>query len=401
MIKINDCIKLKITDITNLGSGVGIYQNKKIYIPKTVPNDYIISKITSINTNYIKGALKEILEESKDRIPSLCPYYDLCGGCHFRTINLKKENDIKYNYIKKLFKDYKVMPITTCNENNYRNKVTLHIKNDKIGYYQENTHDLVNIHTCPLLNENINRILPTIEKLNLTNTKEIMIRYSTYYDEILIKITGNIPNIEPLKQIPNIKSIYQENTLIYGKSYIKEKINNIDYTIYPNAFFQVNTTMIKPLYDKVKSYATTGNNLLDLYCGTGSIGIYLKDNYKNILGIDIVKDSIKNANINKKINNIDNITFICKDAKEVTNSAFDTVILDPPRKGLSKDVITYLKNIKPKKIVYVSCNPNTLKRDIKLLEEIYKIEEISPFNMFPRTNHVECVSVLHRKSLEK
>ncbi len=398
MIKVNDTLNIEITDITNLGSGIGTYENKKIYVPKAIKGDYIKLKITNIKSKYITGEIKQILKESTSRTPSNCPFYNTCGACHFRTISYEEENKIKYDYLKKIFNNYQLSPMITCNNDNYRNKVTFHVKESKIGYYQDNTHTLIEIDNCRLLHPNINTILPYLQKLDLTNVKEIMLRTSTYYNETMIKFTGQIKNIETLKQLQNVKSIYLNNTLLYGNKYIKERINNLDYTIYPNSFFQINSNMVKALYDKVKEYAQYGNNLLDLYCGTGTIGIYLKDNYKKILGIDIVKDNIENANINKKINNANNITFICKDAKYVTNNNFDTIVVDPPRIGMSKEVITYINRIKPDKIIYVSCNPNTLKRDLNLLKDIYTLKEITPINMFPRTNHVECVSLLQKKT---
>ena len=154
--------------------------------------------------------------------------------------------------------------------------------------------------------------------------------------------------------------------------------------------------MTKTLYDIVKKYASTGNNLLDLYCGTGTIGIYLSDNFNKVTGIEIVEDAIKNALINKELNNIDNINFICQDAKDLNKGLFDVIVVDPPRKGLTSSLIEKLQEINPQKIVYVSCNPNTLKRDISLLNN-YEVIEITPVNMFPKTQHCEAVCLLTRK----
>ena len=153
--------------------------------------------------------------------------------------------------------------------------------------------------------------------------------------------------------------------------------------------------MIK-LYDLNRKYAEKGNKLLDLYCGTGTIGIYLSDLYKEVFGIEINKDSVKNAKLNKKLNNIKNIDFICSDASNIKEK-YDTITVDPPRIGLSKKVIEKILEIKPEKIIYTSCNPNTLKRDIKLLEDNYYVKEITPVNMFPKTEHIEVVCYLSRK----
>ena len=193
----------------------------------------------------------------------------------------------------------------------------------------------------------------------------------------------------------NITSIYLNDKLIYGESYIIEKIDNIKYSIYPDSFFQVNKDNMKIMYDKAREYAGYGNNLLDLYCGTGTIGIYLKDNFKHIDGIEINKDSIKNANINKKLNNINNINFVCGDASIAKNNNYDVIIVDPPRSGLSKKVIDFLNKSNAKRIVYISCNPKTLKRDIDLLNN-YKMIKLEIINMFNKTKHIECITLLEK-----
>ena len=193
----------------------------------------------------------------------------------------------------------------------------------------------------------------------------------------------------------NIDSIYLNNKHMYGKEYITEVINDNKYSIYPESFFQVNYGSMKELYDIVRDYSGKGDKLLDLYCGTGSIGMYLKDNFKNITGIEINKSCVDNANINKRINNIPNIKFILGDAKKALKDKYDTVIVDPPRSGLSKEVINVLNSIETK-IVYVSCNPDTLKRDIELLNN-YELDKLSIVNMFPKTKHIEVVAVLKVK----
>ena len=214
----------------------------------------------------------------------------------------------------------------------------------------------------------------------------------------MIIINGNIKvfNYDELINKYKISSIYLNNKLIYGNAYIIEEINNIKYSIYPNAFFQVNRENMIILYDKVKEYAGVGNKLLDLYCGTGTISIYLKDNFKEITGIEINKESILNANINKNLNNIKNIHFICGDASNIKDTNFDVVIVDPPRSGLSKKVINLLNKINSNRIIYVSCNPNTLKRDIELLNN-YNIKNIECVNMFNKTKHIEVICFLERE----
>ena len=397
MIKIGDIKEVNIISNTNLGDGVGRIENKPIYIKNAVSKDKLEVKITRVNKKYLQGEIVKIVKESEDRVKPLCPYFTKCGGCTFWNVNITKENEIKENYIKRLFPNVKVNTIIANNEINYRNKVTFHIHNGKLGYYQKNSNNLVIIEECLILNKEINKIKKYLETLDLTKVTEIMIRYSNNYDELLINFKGQLKDYNNLKKIKNIKSIYINNYLVYGNPTIKEKINNLEFLIGPNSFFQINTNMIANLYDSIKNFITPSSSLLDLYCGTGTIGIYLNEYFEHILGIDIVKENIENAFLNKEINKIDNISFQHKDASSIENTYFDVVIVDPPRAGLGEKTKEHLLNINSKIIIYVSCNPNTLKKDIEKLKEKYQLVEITPVNMFPKTEHIECVSLLIHK----
>lgn len=397
MIKIGDIKEVNIISNTNLGDGVGRIENKPIYIKNAVSKDKLEVKITRVNKKYLQGEIVKIVKESEDRVKPLCPYFPKCGGCTFWNVNINKENEIKENYIKRLFPNVKVNTIISNNEINYRNKVTFHIHNGKLGYYQKNSNNLVLIDECLILNKEINKIKKYLETLDLTKVTEIMIRYSNNYDELLINFKGQLKDYDHLKKIKNIKSIYINNDLVYGNPTIKEKINNLEFLIGPNSFFQINTNMIANLYNSIKNFITPSSSLLDLYCGTGTIGIYLNEYFEHILGIDIVKENIENAFLNKEINKIDNISFQHKDASSIENTYFDVVIVDPPRAGLGEKTKEHLLNINSKIIIYVSCNPNTLKKDIEKLKEKYQLVEITPVNMFPKTEHIECVSLLIHK----
>ena len=397
MIKIGDIKEVNIISNTNLGDGVGRIENKPIYIKNAVSKDKLEVKITRVNKKYLQGEIVKIVKESEDRVKPLCPYFPKCGGCTFWNVNITKENEIKENYIKRLFPNVKVNTIISNNEINYRNKVTFHIHNGKLGYYQKNSNNLVIIEECLILNKEINKIKKYLETLDLTKVTEIMIRYSNNYDELLINFKGQLKDYNNLKKIKNIKSIYINNDLVYGNPTIKEKINNLEFLIGPNSFFQINTNMIANLYNSIKNFITPSSSLLDLYCGTGTIGIYLNEYFEHILGIDIVKENIENAFLNKEINKIDNISFQHKDASSIENTYFDVVIVDPPRAGLGEKTKEHLLNINSKIIIYVSCNPNTLKKDIEKLKEKYQLVEITPVNMFPKTEHIECVSLLIHK----
>ncbi|MDD5980104.1 MAG: 23S rRNA (uracil(1939)-C(5))-methyltransferase RlmD [bacterium] len=398
----NDYLDCLIIDEDNYGNGIAKIDNFVIFIKGAFLNEKVKIKIIKKEKHFAIGKLVSVENSSPKRKKIKCPYFYDCGGCNYLHLEEKEELDKKQDYLNSLFNSYKVNKIESVNCYNYRNKVVLHVENKKLGFYLNDTNYLVEIDKCLLISDTMNNLINILKKFDLGKITKIMIRETFYTKEILISFYGDINNAD-LKKLNNynIKSIYLNNKLIKYNKNIREKINNLEYIIGNNSFFQVNTLCMEKLYQKIKEYAGSGDKLLDLYCGTGTIGMFLKDNFKNVLGVEVVKEAISNANENKKINNIENIDFICDDAKIIKNKSFSCVIVDPPRNGLSKDVIDNLKNIKTEKLIYVSCNPKTLKKDLLSLEDKYNVIEITPFNMFPRTNDVECVSLLYRKKLEK
>ena len=390
--KINDIYEVIIESVDDLGNGVTRINNIVVFVPYTLSNEKVKIKIVSISKRFAVGKVIEFITKSDKRCEVKCNCYNECGGCNFLHINFNDELSIKINYINKLF-NTNINTVLTNNEYNYRNKATFHIKDGKIGYYSEKTNNIIEINNCLLLDNRINDIYNYLKEHELSTISEVIIRVTT--KDIMIVFKGEKYDINDLINNFNITSIYLNDKLIYGESYIIEEIDNIKYSIYPDSFFQVNKDNMKIMYDKTREYAGYGNNLLDLYCGTGTIGIYLKDNFKHIDGIEINKDSIKNANINKKLNNINNINFVCGDASIAKNNNYDVIIVDPPRSGLSKKVIDFLNKSNSKRIVYISCNPKTLKRDIDLLNN-YKMIKLEIINMFNKTKHIECITLLEK-----
>ena len=390
--KINDIHEVIIESVDDIGNGVTRINNIVVFIPYTLKNEKVKIKIVSISKRFAVGKVIEFITKSDKRCEVKCNCYNECGGCNFLHINFNDELSIKINYINKLF-NTNINTVLTNNEYNYRNKATFHIKDGKIGYYSEKTNNIIEINNCLLLDNRINDIYNYLKEHELSTISEVIIRVTT--KDIMIVFKGEKYDINDIINHFNITSIYLNDKLIYGESYIIEEIDNIKYSIYPNSFFQVNKNNMKIMYDKAREYAGYGNNLLDLYCGTGTIGIYLKDNFKHIDGIEINKDSIKNANINKKLNNINNIKFISGDASIAKNNNYDVIIVDPPRSGLSKKVIDFLNKSNSKRIVYISCNPKTLKRDIDLLNN-YKMIKLEIINMFNKTKHIECITLLEK-----
>lgn len=391
--KLNDEYDVIINDIDNNMNGITRIDNLVVFVPCALKDEEVTIRIIDIKKRYAVGRIIRFIKKSKFRNNKVCDKYFECGGCSFLHTSFDIELENKKKELCELF-NIDDINILTNNEFNYRNKATFHVMNGKIGYYSENSHDLICFDECLLVDERINEIYNYLKECDLYNIESVVVRVSN--NEIMVVFKGNRETFNDKGLFDQVNSVYLNNELIYGNPYIIMDVNGFKYSIYPDAFFQVNTETMKIMYDKVREYALNGNNLLDLYCGTGTIGIYLSKNFNSVTGVEINSSSIKNANINKKLNNLNNINFICGDAKIVSKSNYDVIVVDPPRCGLSKDVIKYLNNSKAKRIVYVSCNPKTLKRDIELLIN-YNLTKIEGINMFNKTKHVETVCVLERK----
>lgn len=401
-------MQYKIEKLDNFGRGISHINNKIVFISNALEDEVVDATTTYSNKKFDEAKVNEIIEVSRMRIKPICPYFDICGGCNLLHMNYDDQLKFKYNKVKDIIFKYlkeniKVNDVIYSNQFNYRNKASFEVK-EKLCYKMRKSTNLVDIKYCYLLDNNINDIVHVLNNLNLKNINNITIR--TGEEDIMVIISGNPTQeiIDALKE--KAKSIYVNDKLVYGRSNIVSKIGNYEFFVSDKSFFQVNKYNVKNLYDKVLECAElTGNeNILDLYCGTGTIGIYLSKYAKSVIGIEVNEQAIFDANVNKNKNNIENISFICdttSNINNIVNNDFDVIIVDPPRSGLDKNTINFLINSKAKRVVYVSCDIMTLVRDLNILKQDYDIREITPVDMFPNTYHVECVSVLHRKSLEK
>ncbi len=397
---------IEITDLSHDAKGIGKLNNKIVFVDKAIPKDIVEINIIKEKKNYIEAKINKIVRASDLRIKSKCPYFDKCGGCDL--LNLSYENQLKFKYNKicnivnkYLNKKIKVNNIISSSNNfNYRNKVTFQVK-EKLGFYSKNSYDIVEINECIISNDKINNAIYYLKMLDLNSINKIICRTNGNDLMVIIETNNDKLNVDCIKNIAS--SIYlkinDKYKLIYGDEYITENIKGFKYLVSPDSFFQINLDICEKLYNKVKEYVGNNKNVLDLYCGTGSISIFVSDKNK-VLGIEINKNAIKDAIKNKEINNINNIDFICGDSGEkIYNINFkpDVVIVDPPRAGLDNFTIKNILKLKPKKIIYVSCDPMTLTRDLNILNDNYDILEITPFDMFPNTYHVECVTLLNLK----
>lgn len=393
--KIDDIYEVIINDEDEIGNGITRIDNFVVFVPYALKDEKVSIRITKVNKRFATGKIEKIITKSDRRECVKCKSFNECGGCSFLHLSFFEEKKKKIDFINKLF-NTDIKKILTNNEYNYRNKATFHVKDGKVGYYSENTNDLVEFDYCLLLDNRINEIYNTLKNMKLCDISEVVIRTSK--SSVMVIFKGEIEEFDYEDLVNSIKidSIYLNNKLIYGSAYIIEELGSIKYSIYPNAFFQVNTENMKIMYDKVKEYAGSGDKLLDLYCGTGTIGIYLKDNFREVTGIEVNKEAILNANINRGLNNLTGINFICGDASIAKNNNYDVIVVDPPRSGLSKKVIDFLNKSNAKTIVYVSCNPKTLKRDLDLLDK-YNMTKLECINMFNKTKHCEVITALERK----
>lgn len=390
--------KQRIEKLNHQGYGIVRINNKVVFVQNAICDDVVDIEIIS---NYKKYALAEVVNYvsmSENHRNVVCPYYEECGGCNISHMKYPSQLEFKVNKVKDIFKRYlniDVDPKIECDkEFFYRNKVVFHVVDGKIGFYEEGTNRLINILGCRLLDKRINMLVPLFNKLDLTNIEKIMVR--TTSKEVMVVFYGYIDKVDILKdKVDSIILINIKDKLLHGKSYIKEEINGMKFIISYNSFFQVNTNVMKKLYDKVLEYAslTGSESVLDLYCGTGTIGLYLSKNARDVMGIEVVEDAIKDANINKELNGINNIEFVCGDVGNLVNNNYvaDVVIVDPPRGGLSENTRKVLLENMYERIIYVSCDPMTLVRDLRDLSSKYEIKDVCLFDMFANTYHVETV----------
>lgn len=386
---------VKIDKLSHDLRGITKIDNKITFIPKTLPEEVVNIRITKQKKKFNEGCLTTIIEESKDRVKYICPYYDICGGCDTGHILYSKSIMYKKDMVVDIFKRYCDMDVDMDivydddNIYNYRNKITLRVNDGKLALVGES---LVNIDYCYLVNDNINKVIGILNGICLDGIDEVIIRGT---DEIMVIIKGNIDNdklIQILKD--NVSSIFINGVKVFGNDYVMINVGNYRYAVYPDSFFQVNTKMISRLYDKVLEFAGRGDKLLDLYCGAGTIGIYLANNFNSIRGIEQNESAIKGANLNKGINDIKNISFVCEKASDINEIVEDVVVVDPPRSGLDSTTIKRILDSRIERLIYVSCNPITLARDINILKDKYNLVSISLFDMFPNTSHAECVCLL-------
>ncbi len=442
--KKNDEIILDIVDYTAEGSGVGKYEGMAVFVPQTAVGDTVRVKILKVKKSFAFGKALELTKNSNCRTEVDCSAFYRCGGCVFRHISydaeLKAKETKAYETIKRIGGvDLKPQSIMFDSDQRYRNKAQYPVSSDGlVGFYANHSHNIIPCSDCLLQPEIFSSITKAtenwIEKYSISIYNEekhdgllrhIFIREGAITKEIMVVAVINgdtLPFSEEwiaaLKTAvdENLKSVQininTQNTnvimgdkcvTLYGEEYINDILCGVKIRLSPLSFYQVNHTMAQKLYEKAAEYGSVvGKTVLDLYCGAGTIGLSLADKAKKVIGVEIIPDAIKDAEFNAQANGIENAEFYCSDATEFAekhNPHPDVVIVDPPRKGLTEELIgTITEKFAPECIVYVSCDVGTLARDIKSFgEKGYKLAEYTPADLFPRTSHCEIIAKLEKE----
>jgi len=393
---------VEIEKLDHFARGIARLDGKIVFIPNALKGDVVEIEITKENKNFLEAKIINFIKKTPRR--GLCPYSDLCGGCGLINLDYKEQLEFKREKIYDLFKrnlglDINIKEILNDEDIFYRNKIVLHANNKKIGFYKEESHEIVEIDKCVISSKKINDLIERLKKIEQdSNVSEVMIRDNK---ELMLCFKGEVEEEDILDNFNDVDVIFINDKLIKGSGIVYEEILGKKFIISPKSFFQVNTKVCSKIFDKVRIYVKDKNysKVLDLYCGTGVIGIIVSDLAGEVIGIEVVEDAVKNAITNSKLNNINNVSFICDKVENRIDEFknIDLIIVDPPRSGLDKKSISNILRISPKDIIYISCNPTTLVRDLKDLSSTYEITEVSIADMFPNTYHVETVCILSHK----
>ena len=434
---------IKIHSLGSSGEGVGKLDELIVFVEGALPDEEILAEIETRKKNYAVGRLVEVLKPSQERVEPFCPLYKECGGCQLQHLSysaqLKWKRQQVVDAIERIGKISGVEVFDTLGMENplrYRNKMQFPVgKNLKIGCYARGSHKIIDTDSCMIQNAQNDKILAAVRKIatkfNIQPYNEdthkgflrhVMGRVGSNGEFMIVLVTAtkNFPNEKNfvralIKEVPNVTSIQQnvqtfknnvilgrETKILFGKPTIHDKIGDFRFNISARSFFQVNTAQAEILYKTALDFANLRGNelIIDAYCGTGTISLFMAKKARKVIGIEVVSSAIADAIKNSRENHIKNAEFIVGDVVKILPKISDyaeIVIVDPPRAGCDKKVLETFAAMKPEKIIYVSCNPATLARDLKILDEFgYKTKKIQPVDMFPFTSHVECVAQIIR-----
>jgi 23S rRNA (uracil1939-C5)-methyltransferase len=447
----NQDIDVMFEDLTHDGAGVAKVEGYPVFVPNGLPGEKATIRITKVNKGYAYGRLMELKEPSADRVNISREDYPKYGGCQLQHLSYEGQLQFKEKKVREVLtrigklEDVKVHPIIGMDEPmNYRNKaqVPVGVQDGKLvaGFYRPRTHDIVDatesVIQHPAINEAIQivkeicsemSIMPYDEKHHKGVLRHIMARYGKTTGELMVVLITRTPDLLQknklveaiIERLPQVKSIVhnvntkrtnvimgEKTKVLWGNDVIYDYIGDVKFAISPLSFYQVNPVQTKVLYDTALQYAglTGKETVIDAYCGIGTISLFLAKKAKQVFGVEVVPEAISDAKRNAVLNDIENVEFAVGEAETVIKEWYedgnraDVLVVDPPRKGCEETLLQTILDMKPKKVVYVSCNPATLARDLRILEDGgYKTIEVQPVDMFPMTTHVEAVANLELK----
>jgi 23S rRNA (uracil1939-C5)-methyltransferase len=450
-VKVGDEITVEINGYATQGEGVGRFQGFTVFVPNCLDGETVRTRIELVKKNYARGELIEVLRASPHRVAPGCSLYAQCGGCQLLHLDYPGQLEFKRRRVIEVMerlgglKEITVHPVIGMPEPwRYRNKVQYPFALDEqgkvvIGCYQQGTHNVVDTRECLIqhdLNSRImNRIRELVQGMGISiydeRTGQGLLRYVLVKNgfesgEAMVVLVTNGPDFPEGKELgrllasdfPALKSVVQnintstgnvvlgeKNKVLYGEEGIIDRLGELEFKISANSFFQVNPAQTEILYAKALEYAqlTGEERVLDAYCGVGTLTLFMASKAKEVYGIEVIPEAIEDAKENAIRNNADNVVFVMGATEEVLPKLvrigidFDVAVVDPPRSGCEERVLQTFAKLKVPRIVYVSCNPSTLARDLKfLVNRGYEVKEIQPVDMFPHTYHVETVALMSR-----
>lgn len=445
-VKKNDYIDVTFEDLTHEGAGVAKVDGYPLFVPNALPGEKAQIKVLKTSKGYGFGKLIETYEESPYRVTAPCPIYKECGGCQLQHLSYEGQLLAKQKQVRDVLtrigklENVTVHPTLGMSDPwRYRNKSQVPIGEHEGGliggFYQQRSHQIIDMKSCLIQQEKNDEVIQKVkdicnkngvraydEQRHKGDLRHIMARYGLVTGDVMIVLVTNakdLPNRKKIiaditKNIAGVKSIVQnvnhkktnvimgdETRVLWGQEVIYDYIGDVRFAISARSFYQVNPEQTKVLYDKALEYAalTGKEEVIDAYCGIGTISLFLAQKAKSVFGVEIVPEAIEDAKRNAELNNITNANFAVGKAEEVIPAWYekghkaDVLVVDPPRKGCDEALLQTIIDMKPKKVVYVSCNPGTLARDLRVLEDGgYRTVEVQPVDMFPQTTHVEVVS---------
>ena len=392
-------MQVHIDRMDHFGNGIGNINGKIIFVKGALPGETVDVTITKDKKSFMEGTINTIIYKSSKRVEPFCKYFGVCGGCSLCHLTYENTLEYKKERVKNILSKFDIPKINVIrNENDlyYRNKIELKIVDGKLGFYEKSTHNLIEIKECKVTKKSINKSFEFVKNMKLENAN-VTIR-ANYNDEVLIIIDSKEKPVILNPEDYKIVGIVLNDKCIYGQDNFMEKINNLFFTVSYNSFFQVNNYINLKLFNLIKENIV-GKTVLDLYSGVGTLSIVASKVVDKVYSIEVTQNAVKNALINAKINKCDNINFILgkvEDKIGFINDKIDTIIVDPARAGLDKKTIEVINNICPQRIIYVSCDTQSLANNLVDLAN-YGIKRFYILDMFSCTYHIECFCILDKK----